>query len=184
MDHSRWEGPEPSGIGDHFIANFAANEPGHRQSPGATSETAKFKAVAYADSTGAPGSLLSSGTEVVGCTSGSTLTGALVTPQSLTAGTPCWIGFITDTSVILQQADSGTSGYKASNTYASGAPGTAPAMTGGQASWLLYGNVSGITGHNWLELDNNPALGDLSSVYSDNRWSRKRDPPGARSPAK
>jgi len=60
--------------------------------PGATSGTAKFKAVAYADSAGAPGSLLSSGTEVVGCTSGSTLTGALITPQSLTAGTPCWIG--------------------------------------------------------------------------------------------
>jgi len=71
----------------------------------ATSGTAKFKAVVYADSAGAPGSLLSSGTEVVGCTSGSTLTGALITPQSLTAGTPCWIGFITDTSVVLQQAD-------------------------------------------------------------------------------
>lgn len=50
---------------------------------------------------------------------------------------------------------------------ASGAPGTAPAMTGGQASWLLYGNVSGITAHNWLELANNPALVDLSFVYSD-----------------
>ncbi len=129
--------------------------------------TTKFKAVAYADSAGAPGSLLSSGTEVVGCTSGSTLTGALITPQSLTAGTPCWIGFITDTSVVLQQADAGTAGSKASNTYTGGAPGTAPAMTGGQASWLLYGNVSGITAHNWLELANNPALGDLSYVYSD-----------------
>ena len=135
--------------------------------PGATSGTAKFKAVAYADSAGAPGSLLSSGTEVVGCTSGSTLTAALITPQSLTAGTPCWIGFITDTSVVLQQADAGTAGYKVANTYASGAPGTAPAMTGGQASWLLYGNVSGIAAHNWLELANNPALGDLSYVYSD-----------------
>ncbi len=40
-------------------------------------------------------------------------------------------------------------------------------MTGGQASWLLYGNVSSITGHNWLELANNPALGDLSYLYSD-----------------
>ncbi len=54
--------------------------------PGATSGTAKFKAVGYADSAGAPSSLLSSGTEVVGCTSGSTLTGALITPQSLTVG--------------------------------------------------------------------------------------------------
>lgn len=95
------------------------------------------------------------------------MTGALITPQSLTAGTPCWIGFITDTSVVLQQADAGTAGSKASNTYTSGAPGTTPAMTGGQASWLLYGNVSGITAHNWLELANNPALGDLSYVYSD-----------------
>ena len=40
-------------------------------------------------------------------------------------------------------------------------------MTGGQASWLRYGNVSGITAHNWLELANNPSPGDLSYVYSD-----------------
>jgi hypothetical protein len=135
--------------------------------PGATSGTARFKAVAYADSADVPGSLLSSGTEVVGCASGSTLTGALITSQSLTAGTPCWIGFITDTSVVLQQADAGAAGYKAANTYASGAPGTAPTMTGNQPSWLLYGNVTGITGHNWLELANNPSLGDLSYVYDE-----------------
>ncbi len=40
-------------------------------------------------------------------------------------------------------------------------------MTGGQASWLLYGNVTGIAAHNWLELATNPALGDLSYPYSD-----------------
>lgn len=83
------------------------------------------------------------------------------------AGTPCWIGFITIISTVLQQADAGTLGSKASNTYTSGALGTAPAITGGQASWLLRGNVSGITAHNCLELANNPALGNLRYAYSD-----------------
>ena len=110
---------------------------------------------------------LASGTEVVGCTSGSTLTGGLITPQALIAGSPYRIGFIIDTSVVLQQADAGIAGFKANNTYTSGPPGTATAMTGGQVSGLLYGNVSGITAHTWLELVNNPALGDLSLVYSD-----------------
>lgn len=132
--------------------------------PNQTSATAKFKAVAYSDSAGSPSTLLSSGTEVVGTTSGTTLTGALVTPQSLTLGTSYWIGFITDTSVVLQEVDSSTTGEKAANTYTSGAPGTAPAMTIGQSNWIIYGNVTG-TGINYYEVDINPPPGDISFVF-------------------
>ena len=132
--------------------------------PGATSAAAKFKAVIYADSAGSPtGAPLSSGTEVVGCTSGTVLTGALVTPQSLTAGTPYWIGFITDTSVVLNQVDTTTTGAKAANTYTSGAP-TSPTMTTGQASWIIFGNCTSPAA-NWAQVTNgfsNPPLGDLS----------------------
>jgi hypothetical protein len=129
--------------------------------PAATSATAKFKAVIYS---GSPtGAALSSGTEVVGCTSGTVLTGALVTPQSLTAGTPYWIGFITDTSVVLSEVDTTTTGAKAANTYASGAP-SSPTMTTGQASWIIFGNCT-VPAANWAQVAanfGNPPLGDLS----------------------
>lgn len=132
--------------------------------PGATSAGAKFKAVVYADSAGVPnGAPLSSGTEVVGTTSGTLLTGALVTPQALTAGTPYWIGFITDTSVVLNEVDTTITGAKAANTYTSGAP-TTPSMTTGQASWIIFGNCTSPAA-NWAQVNNgfsNPPLGDLS----------------------
>jgi hypothetical protein len=132
--------------------------------PGATSGTANYRGVAYSDTAGAAGTLLSSGTQVTGVTSGTTATLPLTTPQALTAGTPYWIGFINDTSVVLQETDAGNLGYRAANTYASGAPGTAPAMTAGQASYLLWGNLTGITG-NWYESAQQPPPGTLSYVF-------------------
>lgn len=134
--------------------------------PQATHGTAKFKGVAYADSAGAPGALLSSGTEVAGCVLDTLLTLPLITPQALTAGTPVWVGYITDASVVVAVYDDAQLGYGAANTYASGAPTPAPAMTGNLASWLIWGNVSGVA-VNYAEVDENPALGDLSYVASD-----------------
>jgi hypothetical protein len=133
--------------------------------PKATSAGANFKAVIYTDSGGVANTLLSSGTQVTGTTSGTTLTGALVTPQSITAGTPYWIGFITDTSVVLAQVDTGTTGSSATNTYGSGAPGSAPAMTTAQASWEIYGNVTGLAS-NYSAEALNPPVGDLSYAAS------------------
>jgi hypothetical protein len=134
--------------------------------PGATSAPANYRGVVYADSGGtAPGTLMSSGTQVTGVTSGTAATLPLTTPQSLSAGTQYWIGFINDTSVTLQQSDGGTLGYRAANTYASGAPGTAPAMTSGQASWLLWGNLTGISGANYNEVNQQPPPGALSYVF-------------------
>jgi hypothetical protein len=134
--------------------------------PGATSAPANYRGVIYADSGGtAPGTLMSSGTQVTGVTSGTAKDLPLTTPQSLAAGTQYWIGFINDTSVALQQTDAGLLGYRAANTYASGAPGTAPAMTSGQASYLLWGNLSGISGANYNEVNQQPPPGAYAYVF-------------------
>ena len=136
--------------------------------PGATSAGANFKPAVYSDSGGLPNSLLSSGGQVTGATSGTTLTLSLTTPQTLSAGTAYWLGYITDTSVVLQEVDATTTGYKASNTYGSGAPGTAPSMTSGQASWVIYGNLTGVAVNFYEEAipsNSNQAVGDLSYVF-------------------
>lgn len=98
--------------------------------PSATSAGAKMKGVVYSDSGGAPGSLLSSGTEVVGTTADVVATLPLVTPQALTGGTLYWVGYITDTNFGVRLSDTwSATGQTAANTYASGAPVTAPAMS-------------------------------------------------------
>lgn len=175
----------PAGIlGRGYQGNYNINAPGANQLfltkvtpdvaciinsvscvPGATNGAAKFKAVIYQDVSNTPagGLLLSSGTEVVGATNGVTLTSNLSVSQALGAGISYWIGFITDTSVQLQETDVSTNGVKAANTYASGAPSTCPAITAGQPDWQMWGNITGMnTG--WPSIDSNPALGDLSYI--------------------
>lgn len=129
--------------------------------PGATSAAAKFQPVIYSDSAGAPNTLLSTGAEVVGATSGTIMILTLTTAQALTAGTQYWIGYITNTSVLMQLSDTLLLGYRAANTYTSGAPGTAPAMTSAQASFLIYGNCT-VLGNNFSQINENPGLGDKS----------------------
>lgn len=150
--------------------------------PETTNLVAQSQAVIYGDSAGAPHTLLSAGTTVVGTTAGVTLQGALTTPQSLTAGTQYWIGFITDSSITLAQQDGTGSGaaatlkgYVANNTFGSGAPNPAPAMSANQPSWVLYGSCSGAS-TNWESVSVNPPpgelylplLSDVSSVKSAN----------------
>lgn len=112
--------------------------------PRATSAGAKFKGVVYSDNAGAPGSLLSDGTEAVGAVSGTALSLPLVTPQALTGGTQYWIGYYTDTSVVIQISDNNTTvGQRKSNTYASGAPaGPLAGMTTAQSSWAIWGSAT------------------------------------------
>lgn len=134
--------------------------------PQTTSVSANFKAVIYSDNGGAPHTLLSSGTQVTGCTATVPLTGSLVTPQVLTAATPYWIGFITDTSININESDTTTVlGVQANNTYTSGAPATAPAMTINKPSWLLYGNCT-LAATNWQSVSLNPVQGDISQIQS------------------
>lgn len=130
----------------------------------ATLATSKWRMVAYSDSAGAPGTLLSSGTEMVGITANTILTGPLTTPQALTAGVPVWLGFINDTAASnLRQVDTTSLlGRRIANTYTSGAPGTAGAMTAGQATFWMWGNCTGAA-VNWPSVGLNPPLGTAQS---------------------
>lgn len=112
--------------------------------PNASNAAAKYRAVVYSDSSGAPNILLSSGTEVVGVTAGTSFVGVLTTPQSLTAGTPVWIGIITDTATNLRHYDNLTNlGQRKAVTYTSGAPASAGTMVTGQPTFLFWGNCTG-----------------------------------------
>jgi hypothetical protein len=136
--------------------------------PATTSSTANFKACAYADSGGNPSgqSLLSGGTQVTGCTAGSTLTGALSTPVSLSAGETLWVGFIGDTSIAFyEQGTNDSTGVSATSTYTSGVPSTCPTVTTGQPSWDFWGNCTGAT-VNYEAVDHRVAPGDVSSISS------------------
>lgn len=124
--------------------------------PQASSGTAKFAAVIYADSAGAPAALLSNGTEVVGCTANTPIILDLSSPTALTGGTQYWVGIITDTSIVLQQSDNATSlGRKKSNTYTSGAPDPAGSMTASQPTWLIWGGCSGGS-NNYTNVNGSP----------------------------
>lgn len=131
--------------------------------PAATSAAAKFKAVLYSDSAGSPNALVATGTEVTGCTSGTTLTMPFGSGQALTGGTAYWIGYITDTSVAIQQYDSTTNlGQKKANTYASGAPNPAGAMTAGQPTWEIWGNMTGPAANYAQENKGEPTLNEYN----------------------
>ncbi len=135
--------------------------------PQSTSAGANFKPAVYADNAGTPGTLLTSGSQVTGCTSGTAVTLTLTTPQTLTAGAAIWLGYLTDTSLTMQRQDNNSfqtnAGYTASVTYSSGAPSTAPSMTSGQASVQIWGNVTSIS-TNYSENNLLPPGGDLSCV--------------------
>jgi hypothetical protein len=164
QDYSTTSSINGPGTNQLFVRSFTASVACTLNSvscvPKSSSGTAKFKAVAY----DAGGTLLSSGPEVVGCTTGVTLTCTLTTPQSLSASNDYWIGFITDTAVNFAEVDGTLTGARASNTYGSGAPGTLPTLTTGQPSWQIWGNLSGIS-VNWYEVADNPPPGDVAFVF-------------------
>jgi hypothetical protein len=128
--------------------------------PQATSGTINLRPIVYADSAGVPGTLMSGGSTVTGVTSGTVLTMPLTTPQSLTAGTQYWLGFMNDIQVasIFTTTDTLAQGRSATATFASGAPGTAPATTAGQATILVWGNITLSTPANFYETSLQPPL--------------------------
>lgn len=187
LDHQKQFTNEGNLFGSFYPATFNTNAPGANELilrqftpnvnctvnsigavPDTTNLTAKFKGAIYADSGGAPGALLSAGSETIGCTTEVNLNLPLLTPQALTAGTPYWIGVLMDSNITYFQQDNTTfKGYKASRSYASGVPDPAPAMTSTQPSWNLWGNCTG-SASNWPSLDQNPVPGNLSCVQSSN----------------
>lgn len=133
-----------------------------------TLSAAKIKPVVYSDSAGVPNTLLTTGPEIVGITEDITATAALTTPQNLTAAADYWVGFIIDTAAFWHQTVDGSvgnDGFIASNTYTSGAPGTAPVMTANESSVQLWGNCTGASA-NYQSVSVNPAAGDISSIDS------------------
>jgi len=133
--------------------------------PQATSASAKFKAVVYADSSGSPGALLATGTEVTGCTSGTLLNLPFGSSLAVTQGTVYWIGYITDTSVSIS-GNRRSTGYKKANTYASGPPSPAGSgFTTGQTTWDFLGIMTGITTH-YTQTDALLALDNLDYNFS------------------
>ena len=126
--------------------------------------TAQFRSVIYADSAGVPGALLQSGNTQTGFTSGELLILPLSTTQALTASTQYWIGFINDTTVPVQVANVVGVPYRfASNTFSSGPPATAPAVTNGSDPVFMYGLCTG-SAANWNSVAVLPPVGDASSV--------------------
>lgn len=157
-----------------FLRKYQAKVSGTLSSislmPETTSTGANFKAAVYADNSGSPGTLLTSGSQVTGCTAGTVLTLPLTSPASITSGTNYWIGYVTDTSVSMQRADnnsySTSAGYTASITYTSAPPSTAPSMSSGQYSLQCWGNVTGMS-TNYTEANEVPPGGDVSCVTSN-----------------
>lgn len=134
--------------------------------PETTSFVANFKPVIYADSAGVPGTLIGTGPEVTSCVAGTALNLPFTTTHALSAFSTYWIGFITDTALAYAEADTTLQGYVAANAYSSGAPSSAPAMTGDQGTLLIYAVCSGAA-VNWESLSLNPPIGDNASVTSN-----------------
>lgn len=133
--------------------------------PTATNGTVNLRGVVYADSSGVVGSLMSSGTTVTGTTANTAITLPLTTPQSLAAGTAYWLGVMSDATVSgWANLDGALSGYRVSATFASGAPAT-PVLSSGFATWMFWGNLTGITGNNYDEVNNQPPDGQYSYIY-------------------
>jgi len=138
--------------------------------PNQSSGTINFQPAVYADNVGSPGTLLSGGATVNGCVGGTPVVMPLTTPQSLTAGTPYWLGYIADSDLnTLRQdaaADQTNAGYSAGVSFASGPPSTAPSMGSGQSSLMVWGNMTGMS-TNYTETNDLPPGGDLSCVSSN-----------------
>jgi hypothetical protein len=111
-----------------------------------------------------PTSLVATGAQVVGCTTGQPIVSAFGTNITLQEGSTYWIGFIMDTSVPLNQSSNGTLGVSMSNTYTNGPPNPfqttelTGVTTGGttvgslesaynqnQPNWQLWGTMAVLT---------------------------------------
>lgn len=136
--------------------------------PNSTSGPVQHRPVVYADSSGAAGALLASGAVVAGATLGVNKTMPLTAPLSLSAGQQYWLGFMTDIAGIrMLMNDDANTGYVANATFASGAPSTAPAMTAGQFTYLVYGNLTAMAAvNNWFEVSQQPPPDVRSYVFS------------------
>ena len=121
-------------------------------------------ACVYADNSGRPGSLIAQGA-LVGIVGGAVNTVPLSTALSLTGADVYWIGILSDTSMYLQADGVSSNACQAHENWSSGPPSTAPTMTFGVSTPVMYAECTGAN-HNWVSEILNPAIGDESSVTS------------------
>ena len=110
--------------------------------PSSTNAGAKFRGVIYDNVNGAAGSLLASGTEVVGCVAGTPIVSTFSITPVLQSGIIYWIGFMMDTAVSSHLADNGTNGSLASVSYAGGVHNPAPIMSALQPDWQMWADMT------------------------------------------
>lgn len=117
----------------------------------------KFKPVLYADSSGVPGALLATGSEITltGAEANSTQTFNFGSTVTLTHGTKYWFGLFTDSSWFWPQSSSGgnvpDSRNKDGFTYASGVPSSVSGTsdTGGIVNIVANVSIARGVGGNW-----------------------------------
>jgi len=128
------------------------------------SPTINLRPVVYSSVSGVPGALLGSGSTTTGTTANTLKTMPLTSAVALSAGTQYFVGFMCDIAVTngLAGYTSVADDFIAVATFASGAPGTAPAMSN-TASTVIAGNVTA-SGANWFSVAQNPVQGGLSYV--------------------
>lgn len=113
--------------------------------PWASSTTVKAKAALYADSSGTPGALLGSSTEVTGFTAQTAKGIPFSVKPAVVAGTWYWIAFRTDISVnMLLRRASGGGGQQYTATYANAFLNPAASLSV-SAEILMFGVISGQT---------------------------------------
>jgi len=111
--------------------------------PQATSATAQFAAVLYADNNGTPGDLINVGVSVTGCAAGVQVESAFTNPTGLLMNVQYWIGFMTDTSIPIQLAnDTGATGVVCLNTYSNGPPPVINNLTIGYPTLEVWGDCT------------------------------------------
>lgn len=91
--------------------------------PMSDSTTANIVGVLYSDAGGIPGTLLNVGLQVTGVTTGIACVSQFVNATGLLANVPVWIGFMTDTEIVVQQANnSSEAGSQLITTFSNGPP--------------------------------------------------------------
>jgi hypothetical protein len=163
--------------------------------PAGTNGTAKFRGVVYdninqINATGTayvdiPSSLVATGNEVVGCTSGTAIVSTLPTATTLIAGTKYWLGFIMDSAVSLTLFSGSTVAVSNSNPYTSGPPNPfqttslSGVTTGGtnvgslqtnyntsQPNWQLWGSMSTLASTDAVNTYGTNVIGGPSYTYA------------------
>jgi len=127
----------------------------------------QMRPVIYGDTAGHAGTLLSTGGTLTGPAASQTTTMPLTTPQALTAGTQYWIGFMNDVvGSNWTGANGNSNGWTATSTFASGAPGTAPTMTGSVTTRVVWGNCSTFSSNALAVATLPPLLGPATPTNS------------------